>query len=135
MNGAPSFGTQSPVKASVKTIFRFGITSRYWPGQGMSWPSGLRMVTLLAPPGRRSTWAAGTVQGWGANHCLINSGVVQQRNSLSAGGSSSRGKGNSLMGMVFSLFAKTEPRKAGKGAGPQQPPPNYFLFRAGKIIY
>jgi hypothetical protein len=45
----------------VKTNFLFGTTSRYWPGQGMSCPSGLFITTLLAPPGRKSTSAMGVV--------------------------------------------------------------------------
>jgi len=61
MKGAPSFGVQSPANASVNTSLRFGTTSRYWPGQGISCPSGLFITMLLAPPGRRSNSANGVV--------------------------------------------------------------------------
>jgi hypothetical protein len=49
------------------------------PGFGMSWPSGERMVTLHAPPGRKSNSTLGVVHGRGAKHFGISVGSVQQR--------------------------------------------------------
>ena len=74
-----SDGSQAPVKASVKTSFALGTTSRKRPGLGISCPSGDCIVIQLVPPARTSITALIVLKGGGVNHWTMSSGVVQQR--------------------------------------------------------
>src|SRR3954466_3496964 len=84
MNGL-SEGCQAEVYASVNTRRSLGTTSRKIPGLGNSFPSGSCIVMQVEPPARTSITALIVLTGGGVNHCVISSGVVQQRYTFSRG--------------------------------------------------